>query len=72
MLHTYCDEYGHFILLILKCYNINLIVVNYYGYNSRSENDQLLFVSEDKLTYWQSKVIVIGGHLVADQTQIQL
>ncbi len=65
VLHTYCDEYGHFILLILKCYNINLIVVNYYGYNSRSENDQLLFVLEDKLTYWQSKFpnayLVIGG-----------
>lgn len=65
VLHTYCDEYGHFILLILKCYNLNLIVVNYYGYNSRSENDQLLFVLEDKLTYWQSKFpnayLVIGG-----------
>lgn len=65
VLHTYCDEYGHFILLLLKCYNVNLIVVNYYGYNSRSENDQLLFVLEDKLTYWQSKFpnayLVIGG-----------
>lgn len=64
VLHTYC-EYGHFILLLLKCYNVNLIVVNYYGYNSRSENDQLLFVLEDKLTYWQSKFpnayLVIGG-----------
>jgi len=52
-------------LLLLKCYNVNLIVVNYYGYNSRSENDQLLFALEDKLTFWQSKFpnayLVIGG-----------
>lgn len=51
VLHTYCDEHGHFILLVLKCYNVNLIVFNYYGYNFRPENDQLLSLMEDKLAY---------------------
>lgn len=39
-----CDEYGHFVLLILKCYNVILIVVNYYGYNSNMRMISYYFV----------------------------
>lgn len=50
VLHSYCNDCGHFILLVLQCYNVYLIVVNFYGYNSKPDNDQLFSLLEDKLS----------------------
>lgn len=41
-MRSHCDTDGHFVCLVVKVNNIFLIVVNIYGFNSKSDNDQLL------------------------------
>ncbi|KPP62758.1 hypothetical protein Z043_119039, partial [Scleropages formosus] len=40
---------------VITCYSTTLIVVNIYGFNSQSKNDQLLNLLEERLVYWRSK-----------------
>lgn len=64
-MHADTDENSHFICLIIKCFSVIFIVVNIYGYNCKSDNDQLLCLLEERLTHWLSKFpdsyLIIGG-----------
>lgn len=64
-INSECDENGHFISLVLKSFSVTFIVVNIYGYNSKPDNDQLLFLFEERLIYWLSKFpiayLILGG-----------
>ncbi len=59
------DTLGHYILLVAKCDLLTVILVNFYGYNSKSENDDLFDTLEIRLTHCLSKfpnsLILIGG-----------
>lgn len=64
-INSECDENGHFISLVLKSFSVTFIVVNIYGYKSKPDNDQLLFLFEERLIYWLSKFpiayLILGG-----------
>lgn len=61
-INSECDENGHFISLVLKSFSVTFIVVNI---NSKPDNDQLLFLFEERLIYWLSKFpiayLILGG-----------
>ena len=50
-----CDPLGHYILLVIIYINTTCIIVNMYGYNSKSENDNLLDLIENRILNWLSK-----------------
>ncbi len=60
-----CDLQGHYICLIVRCFNVTLIIVNIYGFNSKAQNNHLLISSEKKLINWLAKFhdayLIVGG-----------
>ncbi len=65
ILYSDVNNLGHCILLVAKCDLLNMILVNFYGYNSKSENDELFDTLEIRLTHCLSKIpnslILIGS-----------
>ncbi len=65
ILYSDVDTLGHYIILVAKCDLLTMILVNFYGYNSKSENDDLFDTLEIRLTHCLSKfpnsLILIGG-----------
>lgn len=65
VLHSDCDPLGHYILLVIRSFNTTFITVNVYGYNSKSENDNLLDLIENRILNWLSKypnsLLILGG-----------
>ena len=65
ILHSECDPFGHFIYLVISYNDIMLITVNFYGYNTKHENDELLESIEKHIFNWLSKfpnsLLLIGG-----------
>ncbi len=56
-----------------QIFNVTLIIVNIYGFNSKSQNDDLLNSLEEKLINWLAKFpnayLIIGGdfNIVSDE-----
>ncbi len=65
MLQSLCDKQGHNVCLVCRIRDIVFILVNIYGYNRRSENDELLGSLDAKLTILTQKYLnahlIIGG-----------
>lgn len=65
VLHSDCDILGHYICSVIRHNNSTLIIVNIYGYNTKTENDKLLDSLEERIIFWLSKypnsVLLIGG-----------
>lgn len=59
------DPLGHFIILVIKLDLVTIIIVNFYGYNSKIENDALFKTLESRITHFISKFpnsfVLIGG-----------
>ena len=41
ILHSECEPFGHFICLVISYNDSTLITVNFYGFNTKHENEQL-------------------------------
>ena len=50
ILQSLCDKQGHYVCLVCRIRDTVFILINIYGYNCRSENDELLGSLDDKLT----------------------
>lgn len=74
ILHTDCDPSGHYICQILGIDQITVITVNIYGFQSKTQNDNLLEMLENRIQHWLDKFpnafIVIGGdfNMILDST----
>ena len=55
ILHSECGPIGHFICLVISYNDITLITVNFYGYNTKHVNDELLESIEQHILHWLSK-----------------
>lgn len=54
MLLSKCDPEGHDVCNIIVCFHITVLIINFYGYNAKSVNDQL----------WLSLDDIIRGYLL--------
>lgn len=65
ILHTDCDKNGHYTCQVFDTHNINLIIINIYGYNTLSDNNNLLINVEKRICYWMARFpnayLIIGG-----------
>ncbi len=64
-LHSEVDTKGHFLIVVINTNDTIILLVNIYGYNSKSENDTLFEILEARFLYWLSKypsaMIIMGG-----------
>lgn len=76
ILHSDSDPMGHYLLLVIEFNSqcSKIILLNFYGYNSKSDNESLLDCVEERLLVWLGKypdsLIIMGGHFntVLDNT----
>lgn len=64
-MHTESEADGHFLCQLIRIDHIVIILINIYGYNSKSENDLLLEKVDNFIMHWLSQfpncVILVGG-----------
>lgn len=60
-------QFGHFLFLLISWNNLFFILVNIYGYNFNTENDNLFDSLDDRLSFWFQKYpqafLLVGGDL---------
>lgn len=65
ILVTECDENGHFVCQVIRYSDITIIMGNIYGYNTKTENDNLISSIENILSGWlvqfPNAIICVGG-----------